>query len=418
MPLKTAVALSRLSRVYCFHQRIRSVAYYSTAPNIDIQETPETRESQCWQIHSYGGVEELKLSNLTRPPKVQKPDEVIVKVHAASVNPIDVAMLGGYGAVLLNKMRQVESCDFSTPVIEFPLTLGRDFCGTVEYKGLGVRHLSIGDEVWGVLPPHRQGSHAQRIATPSSLVQRKPRNLNRVEAASLLYTGVTAWSALKISGDLFLLPAHGRRVLVLGGSGGVGTVAVQLLKAWGTQVVATCATDAVPLVESLGADVVIDYTNPDAEMLIRKAGKYDIILDAAGLGADAGPGYADCLKNLSLSKYITLRSPLLKNVDEFGIVGGMLKNIAELVAPNVRTGLSNPTSSVRWGFFIPSTDAITEIGTLVGTGKIIPLVEKVYPFEEVPAAFDRMKTGHLRGKIVVDMDSTKQQSEQEVKSGE
>jgi hypothetical protein len=93
-------------------------------------------------------------------------------------------------------------------------------------------------------------------------------------------------------------------------------------------------------------------------------------LDAAGLGADAGPKYADCLKDMSLSKFITLRSPMLQNVDDYGMVAGMMKNIADLFVTNVKTGITSKSSTVRWGFFLPLSDAIREITTLVEEGKV------------------------------------------------
>ncbi|XP_069694032.1 reticulon-4-interacting protein 1 homolog, mitochondrial isoform X2 [Periplaneta americana] len=264
--------------------------------------------------------------------------------------------------------------------------------------------MNVGDEVWGALPPHQQGCHAQYVIVNKSLVHKKPCNLSMVEAGSIPYATVTAWSVLKITGDLYWTSSKGKRVLILGGSGGVGTAAIQLLKAWGAQVIATCRGDAVPFLESFGTDSIIDYTQPDAEKQIRECGKYDIILDAAGLGADVGPNYADCLKDWNLSKFITLRSPMLRNVDEYGLIMGMMKNSVDLFTTNVKTGVTSKSSTLRWGFFLPLSEAIKEITSLVEEGKICPTVEKVFPFSELPKSYERMKAGHLRGKIVINID--------------
>jgi hypothetical protein len=101
--------------------------------------------------------------------------------------------------------------------------------------------------------------------------------------------------------------------------------------------------------------------------------RYNIILDTAGLGADAGPNYADCLKDVSLSKFITLRSPMLRNVDDYGVVAGMMKNVVDLFVTNVKTCVTSKSSTVRWGFFLPLSDAIREITTLVEEGKVSAL---------------------------------------------
>jgi hypothetical protein len=101
--------------------------------------------------------------------------------------------------------------------------------------------------------------------------------------------------------------------------------------------------------------------------------RYNIILDAAGLGADVGPKYADCLKDWNLSKFITLRSPMLRNVDEYGMVAGMMKNTVDLVVTNMKTGLTSQCSTTRWGFFLPLSDAIKEITALVEQGKVSAL---------------------------------------------
>ncbi|KAJ8673591.1 hypothetical protein QAD02_004853 [Eretmocerus hayati] len=369
------------------------------------QVAPKQREHadnkiQAWQIHSYGGLDELKLSK-AKIPVMSNPNDVLIQVEASSVNPIDVAMIRGYGSTVLNVLRQIKSCNSRpTSDIEFPLTLGRDFTGIVVAKGHGVHKLNVGDEVWGVVPVQQQGCHADHVMVNSCLVNKRPSNLSHIEAASILYAGLTAWSALWYTGGLCYktaLPTQSnRRVLVLGGSGGVGTLAIQLLKAWNMQVVTTCSTDAVDMLQDLGADLVIDYKGDDTDAKVITEGPYSIILDCCNQGPDAvkSKGYPHCT-------YITLNSPLLRNVDENGLILGTIKNFGDLIKHNIPT--NDKLSLVKWGFFAPSPTGIETIQDLVERKQIVPVVQEVFRFEELPQAYQRVSEGHLRGKVVIDM---------------
>ncbi|KAF3430289.1 hypothetical protein E2986_00320 [Frieseomelitta varia] len=356
---------------------------------------------QAWQIHSYGGLEELKLSNV-RIPVIAKPTDVLVKVEASSINPIDVAMIRGYGAAILNLMRKAKNLTSGQyGELELPLTLGRDFSGIVVSKGHGVgTRLQLGDEVWGVVPVEQQGCHAGYVVVDNTLVSLQPRNLSYIEAASILYAGLTAWSALWITGALCskntMTSRTNNKVLVLGGSGGVGTIAIQLLKAWNMHVITTCNSDAVNLVQKLGADVVIDYKLNDADSKIIAEGPYNIILDCANQGPDQIR-----LKNYPHNTYITLNSPLLKNTDQHGLIVGTVKNIGELLKYNIP--IIENKNTVKWGFFTPSETGIKTLKEFVENGKVVPVVKKVYQFQDLPLAYDRVTQGHLRGKLVIDM---------------
>ncbi|KAG7199587.1 hypothetical protein KM043_014193 [Ampulex compressa] len=356
---------------------------------------------QAWQVHSYGGLEDLKLASV-RIPAIIKPTDVLVKVEASSVNPIDIAMTKGYASTVLNIMRRAKNlADGTDSEFELPLTLGRDFSGVVASKGHSVGdRLKLGDQVWGVVPLEQQGCHANYVIVNNSLVNPRPPNLSYIEAASILYAGLTAWSALWITGGLCYKTAvstrRNRRILVLGGSGGVGTLAIQLLKAWDMHVITTCNSDAVNMVEKLGADVVIDYKLNDCDSKIISEGPYDIILDCCNQGPERIKA-----KNYPHFNYITLNSPLVKNIDEHGLIAGTVRNIGELVKYNVPK-LDNK-SLVKWGFFAPSQTGIKMLQTFVESEKIIPIVKKVYQFQDLPLAYERAAQGHLRGKLVIDM---------------
>ncbi|KAK9743860.1 Alcohol dehydrogenase GroES-like domain [Popillia japonica] len=344
------------------------------------------KKMQAWQIHSYGDLSELQLTK-ARIPIIQNPKDVLIQVEAASLNPIDKMILGGYGRELLGFLRNYE--------LEFPLTLGRDFAGVVIGKGHDVSNqIKVGDSVYGIIPPHKQGSFAETVLSSEETISKKPNNVTPVEAASIAYAAMTAWSALFLTGELLFRSAKHAVVLVLGASGGVGTAAVQILKAQGATVMATCSTDAVPLIQSLGADQVFDYRDKDCIENLAQAGFYDIILDCAKFGHQNIPNY------WRYKRYITLNSPLLLNSDQYGFFGGLIVSAKDVLTSNIPKIIEGKT--VRWGFVTPRKDGLNLITHLMHTQQIKPVIHKVYKFDEIPAAFDALSAGHLRGKIAID----------------
>ncbi|XP_053597405.1 reticulon-4-interacting protein 1, mitochondrial isoform X5 [Microplitis demolitor] len=291
----------------------------------------------------------------------------------------------------MNLMRRIRKLNEE---IEFPLTTGRDFSGIVVAKGHIVgSKFELGDEVWGVVPVEQQGCHATHVVVDSDLVSPRPLNLSHIEASSILYAGLTAWSSLWVTGGLCcekLMPSKiDKKVLILGGSGGVGTLAIQMAKAWNLQVISTCATDAVDLLKKLGADIVIDYKQNDADDLIVKEGIYDIILDCSNQGVDKIES-----KNYLFKKYITLNPPLLRNFDDYGIIGGTMNNLLDLFKYNIPK--INNKSCVKWGFFVPSATGIRTLQKLVENQQLRPVIENVYQFDKLPEAYRRVAEGHLR----------------------
>ncbi|KAJ6617599.1 Reticulon-4-interacting protein 1, mitochondrial [Pseudolycoriella hygida] len=351
-----------------------------------------------WQIHSYS--DGIQFSDKIKIPTIRESNELLVKVNCASVNPIDVAMVDGYGATVFNAMRCKQDS------IEFPLTLGRDFSGTIVHKGMAVRNsLQIGDKVWGVVPLHRNGCHSEFVVVDADYVTHKPEKLSDLDAAAILYAGLTAWSGLFLSGQLGGLTGamtshgggRGKRVCILGATGGVGSIAVQIAKAEGAEVVATCANDAVSQIEALGVTHVVDYTSPDASNDLIRFGPYDIILDCAGKGSH----YAAEIP-WRYQHYVTFTSPTLKNMDAMGLVFGAAKNICDLVQENVKS-LTTQQGFVKWAYFVPAPHGIEYLINLVNRSKLLPIVEKVYDFKEADEAYERVAAGHLRGKIVLDL---------------
>ncbi|XP_055932587.1 reticulon-4-interacting protein 1, mitochondrial-like isoform X2 [Argiope bruennichi] len=351
---------------------------------------------QAWQAFEYGSPEKLQLNTMAEIPVIKSSIDVLVKVHAASVNPLDVCMLEGYGSTAFNFVRQVNNCSL-TPQ-EFPLQLGRDFSGTIVHVGKCAKNYKVGDEVWGALSPWQTGTHAEYVLAPICYISKKPSSISHAEAASFPYSALTAWSAIKIFGGLCEKSTYGKRVLVIGTTGGVGMFSVQLLKLWGADVTAVCATDAVELVQSLGADTVLDYQSPEFKQNLKELSGFDVILD--NVGGEYPDLTIDLLKKWKNSKYVTVVSPLLKNADERGLVLGTFMSGLQAsydTAMSLKDG-----RSFRWAYFVPNGCTLKSIAKLVDNRQVNPVIEKVYKFEDIPQAYEKVAKGHARGKTVID----------------
>lgn len=353
----------------------------------------------AWQLHKYGGVSEIHCNENVSIPTIRNPFQVLVEVCATSVNPLDIAMTSGYGSEFAGPLKTIlgEKGLFAT---EFPLILGRDFSGVVKDKGQLVRNLQIGDEVVGVVGIHEQGAHAQYVTASSCLSVKKPSNLNHVEAASLAYAGLTAWSALKCFGGIQPKTAKRKRVLILGGSGGVGTIAIQLLKTWGADVTTVVNADAVSLVTALGADTIIDYTQAQWEVSLRELNGFDLILNCTRtLSSTFG---MDFLKKWSNARYVHLQGALLRNISAYGWPVGLLNSALELGYDNFK-GLYNGGATYHWAYVLPIKSGLKALMEMAHQGTLQPVIDKVFPFENAHQAYEKVKVGHARGKTVIDL---------------
>jgi alcohol dehydrogenase len=214
---------------------------------------------KAWAIDKYGDNSRVKLRDVPEPTLGE--DELLVQIKAASINPVDFKIRDG-------KMRFVLS-------YQFPLILGNDCAGIVIRVGAKVTHFSVGDEVFTRPHKDRIGTLAELVSVKESAAARKPRNISFEEAASLPLVGLTSWKALLTRGGL----RAGQRVFIPAGSGGVGTFAIQLAKNFGAYVISNASGKNVPLVKSLGADEVIDYTREDFS---RRISDIDIFFDTMG----------------------------------------------------------------------------------------------------------------------------------------
>ncbi|XP_028252425.1 reticulon-4-interacting protein 1 homolog, mitochondrial-like [Parambassis ranga] len=350
----------------------------------------------AWVIDQYGTNGVLRYTEEMTVPTVNFANEVMIKVNAASLNPLDVSMRGGYGAKMLKLRRDPLSVMDSGS--EFPLILGRDVSGVVVDCGSEVTHFNPGDEVWAAVPPWKQGSLAEFVTLTEYEVSHKPKLLSHIEAASIPYVANTALSALVNAGGLCRDSTSNKRVLITGGSGGVGTFAIQLLKAWGAHVTVTCSQNAEGLVRGLGADEVVDYAAGDAAEQLEMMDKFDVVLD--NVGGDTEQWVMGLLKPWSGAKYVTLVTPLLFNTDSMGLLDGMFHAGFTLHNKAIQNVISSGVF-YRWGFYAPDGPALDEICKLVDEGKILPVVEAQFPFTQVPQAFQKLEQGHARGKTVI-----------------
>ena len=271
---------------------------------------------RAWIIEEYGSPEKvLQLEAVDTPSNkfkshidaresylwqaVRHPNDLLIKVHAASVNPIDIRICEGFGKNLFNFQRHMffERINAALAFVgvrshlhdrEFPIVLGRDFSGTVVDVGTGVQDIQVGDEVFGAPSLFHSGTLSDYVCVTLHEVVQRPATLSHVEAASIPYVGLTVASALR---GLVIEPIAPKHALVLGGSGGVGTFAIQYLQAYGYTVTTTCSTKGVEICNKLGAHC-IDYTTGDVDTAVMEE-KYSIVFDPI---AAASPEWASrCL---------------------------------------------------------------------------------------------------------------------------
>ncbi|XP_033106441.1 reticulon-4-interacting protein 1 homolog, mitochondrial-like isoform X2 [Anneissia japonica] len=344
-------------------------------------------------IDQYGEDVIRLTDNNPRPEKLMD-DEILIRVKAASINPIDLRISTGYGRVILNKMRR----GFNYPAgdgKEFPITLGRDCAGIVEAVGNNVKKFKEGQEIWGAIHVARPNAClAELVVVKEGEISLKPRDITFEQAASIPYVFLTVWSA--IEGCISEEDAKGKRVLVLGGTGGIGTFAIQLFKAWGCDVTTTCSSTGASLVEKLGVDDVIDYKLQDLSEALEGKPKFDLILDTIGPTM-----YSSCFSACKWGgRIVSLVSPVMPLVDDHGLVLGGVKVFWRYIQLSILKRLIFG-KRFSWGFFSPNGKALKYVRRLVDDRKVRPVVEKIFNIEDVTKAFDHVAEGHSRGKTVV-----------------
>jgi NADPH:quinone reductase-like Zn-dependent oxidoreductase len=325
---------------------------------------------KAFVLRSYGSPDRLELTDLDEP--VPADDEVLVRVHATSVNPYDWHNMRGqpYIARLMPGGLGLRGPRLSI--------LGCDVAGRVAAAGPHVTGFSPGDQVYALLP---QGGFAEYVSVPQSLLAPKPQNLSYEQAAAVPMAAITALLALRDQGRLH----PGQNVLVNGASGGVGTFAVQIARALGATVTGVCSAPNAGLVRSLGAVEVIDYTTTD---FTRQDQRYDLLLDIAG-------GHRAQASRRALKRDGTF-------VAVGGPPGRWLQPAAHVFAALALAPLVS--QRMVMADTVRSTGHQHHLATLTGLiedGKVSPVIDRSYPFADIPAAIRYQEQGHARGKVVI-----------------
>jgi len=302
------------------------------------------------RIHNYGGPEVLHYEDAPRPEP--QAGEVLVRVHAAGVNPIDW------------KVREGHVKDFWHH--KFPLILGWDLSGVVEELGRGVSRFKIGDEVYSVPDPNRDGAYAEYIVVRESELALKPKSLHHIRAAAVPLAALIAWQSLFDTAQL----QPGQRVLIHAGSGGVGHLAVQLAKWKGAYVFATASTKNKDLLRKLSVDEPIDYTQQRFEDVARNI---DVVLDT--IGGETQERSWSVLKK-----------------------GGVLLSLVQ--PPSVEKAKALGVRAVFVGVQA-NGEQLAEIAKIIDSGKLAPVIDRILPLSEAGRAHELSQSGHIRGKIVL-----------------
>ncbi|MDX8130398.1 NADP-dependent oxidoreductase [Methylomonas sp. OY6] len=324
----------------------------------------------------YSKSPEIGFSDISRP--TLKADELLVKVHAAGLNPIDNMIPTG----------------MFKPVLHFqlPATLGSDLAGVVTEVGSRVTRFKPGDAVFASIFDLGKGSLAEFAVVPESAAALKPANLDFVQAASMPMVGLTSWQALKERANL----RAGQKVFIPAGSGGIGTFSIQLAKHLGATVATTTSTGNVELVRSLGADEVVDYKQQDFEKVL---GGYDVVLGTlkgAELERTVGilkPG----------GKIVSLIGPLDAAFADAKRLNFFLRFVFGLMSRKIMRLARKREVTYSFLFVRPEGDQLGEIGKLLEAERIKPVIDKVFPFEKAKDALIYLAQGRSKGKVVLKM---------------
>lgn len=313
--------------------------------------------------HEYGSPDVLKCEEIEKPTAGD--DEVLIRVRAAAVNPLDRHFMRGEPYPIRSMT------GLSKPKAGRP---GVDLAGQVEAIGRNVTRFQPGDEVFGA----SKGAFAEYVCAGENKLVLKPANITFEQAASVPVAALSALQGLRDKGRI----QPGQKVLINGAAGGVGTFSVQIAKSFGADVTGVCSTKSADIVRSIGADHVIDYTRED---FTKSAQRYDLIFD--------------CVGNRSLSD---LRRAMTAK-GTYVVVGGPAGRWIGPLAPSLRALLVSPFVSQNLVTFTASinNEDLVVLKELIEAGKVTPVIDSCYTLSEVPEAVRHLEEGHARGKIVI-----------------
>jgi NADPH:quinone reductase-like Zn-dependent oxidoreductase len=329
---------------------------------------------RAFSVEKYKKKGELKLVDIPQPLPIDH--EVLIEIKATAVNLLDSKIRDGEFKLIL---------PYKTPFI-----LGHDLAGVVKSVGPHATKFKVGDEVYSRPRDHHQGTYAEYIAVHEDDLALKPKNIGMNEAASIPLVGLTAWQALVEIGNL----KAGQKVFIQAGSGGVGTFAIQLAKYLGAYVATTTSGKNIELVKSLGADEVIDYKTQDFEKILSN---YDLVLNSQD---------AETLqKSLRIIKpggiLISISGPPDPAFAKKAGLNFFLNFVMTLLSSKVRKTAKH--LGIRYSFLFMRADGkqLGEIAKLIESGKIRPVIDKVFPFDSTKEALAYVESGRVCGKVVI-----------------
>src|SRR5438128_902958 len=325
-------------------------------------------------LDRYGSADRVRAGEMPEPEL--REDDVLVQMHAAGVNLLDSKIRNGEFKRILR--------------YPLPLILGHDVAGVVVRVGSRVRRFKPGDEVYARPADGRIGAFAEFIAIKEDDVAIKPKALTMAEAASIPLVGLTAWQVLIERAKL----KPGQKVFIHAGSGGVGTFAIQLAKHAGATVATTTSTANVDLVKSLGADVVIDYTKEDFEKVLSG---YDLVLNS--LGKDTLEKSLKVLK--PGGKLISISGPPDVAFAKQNGSNWFLQQVMRLLSFGTRKKAKHHGVSYSFVFMRASGEQLSKITSLIESGRIRQVVDRIFPFEATKEAWAYLETGRAKGKVVI-----------------
>lgn len=325
-------------------------------------------------LQRYGKKEKLQLAEVPAP--VVKDNDVLVQVHAAGINQFDSKIKNGEFKMILP--------------YKPPFVLGHDVSGVVTKVGSKARRFKVGDDVYARPADHRIGSFAEFIAINENDVALKPKNLSMEEAASIPLVGLTAWQALIEKANL----KKGQKVFIQAGSGGAGTIAIQLAKNLGAAVATTTSAANIDLVKSLGAQIAIDYKKDDFERILKD---YDVVLNSQDKKT--------LEKSLRIlkpgGKLISISGPPDPDfAKEIGL-NWLMKLIVYFLSFGTRKKAKRLDVNFSFLFMKAHGEQLSQITKLIESGTIKPVIDKVFLFEHTNEAMAYVETGHVKGKVVV-----------------
>ncbi|CAA0816011.1 GroES-like zinc-binding alcohol dehydrogenase family protein [Striga hermonthica] len=328
----------------------------------------------------FGGPEALELRDDVGVPDL-KPNEVLVRARAVSVNPLDCRMREGYGRSLFEPL--------------LPLILGRDVSGEVAAVGSSVRSLSIGQEVFGALHPTAvRGTYVDYAILAEDELVRKPESISHVEASAIPFAALTAWRALRSTADI----KEGQRVLVLGGGGAVGFSAIQLAVAYGCNVCTTCGSESISRMLAAGAEQAVDYATENYEVSLK--GYFDAVLDTIGVPETERIGVNVLKKG---GHYMTLQGESASLTDTYGLMIGLPLSTAILLKKQMQYRYSHGIE-YHWTYMRSDDEGLEEIRRLSEAGKLKVPVEKTFPIAQVREAHEAKDKRLVFGKVVLELD--------------